>query len=737
MADIEAKHHVDQIPGGEQLPDAIPRRERVEVSSVTDVQPGIRAYAESSNWMSSLGSYVATQSSNAIAGKLGTELGKKPQGDIGIPLTDFDKVMQKSYETQTQSTLGLQAQKLITQSNLELAAQPRISQGMIAKSQKEVGMGLNKILSLAPESIRGNMEYHYGSIMINQSAQLTERMIQEQKQDRLDILAVSNKSNNQSLHSIAMGGHDINRNGDSDSALSILQSTYAANNSAAATHDITELQASISNDAARQSYLSGKYSRLAIEAEKNKSLPAFLKDLADNPPRDIKDKDHEAVYRNVLSTIQEQHALRSEDENYQSQLMHNRIATNPTNITDQDWNDFASKVSPLKNEQMKFTLIQALKSKANDGLEVSNLIQNYGNAEAQANATPKTQNAAFYQAVTTTLKNNPNLTPDQAEVQVAMSAGAAVPVFTQTLKNKLWSGDPAQMDSAAMQIRELKNLHAGHALIGLNDQDMGLFSQYESVRNPVDPTIGARLAIENSQNFDPAVLKVTQSKWSNLVDTNTRLAKVDVDNWILNKFGFSNQKSSIWHPFTNNFDSPFMGTVYAADILNKYKSYFESTRGNETTATKMTQEYVDNNYGQTEVNGSKQWTLHPIEKTIGFKGNDGVPIIHQDMARQFAEPLSRLKAAYDNHASNEYWTIEPTVKGGALKLTKHERAKLGTTAKTYNAILIGNNFDQWDVNIETEYGPRNLFLESPMLGVMSYTPDRKWIIEKYNGKPNG
>jgi len=738
MSDLDFTHQVQQIPAGESLPNPIQRRVGAETSAIPNIQGAVSQYANSANWMSSLGSHVATQASNAIASRLGNELGQKPQGNIGIPLTEFDAVMTKSYEMQSQSTLGLQAQKLITQSNLELAAAPRISEAMIAKSEKQISLGLNKIFSLAPESIRLGLENHYGSVMINQSAQLANRMLTEQKQDRLDTLAVSNKLNNQNIHSLAMAGHDLDKNGDSIAALHILKLTHDAIDSSAATHDISRDEALTYKDATRQSYLSGKYSRLAIEAEKNKTLPAFMRSLADKPPSDIRDQDHQAVYNNVLSTIQEQQTLRSQDENYQSQIMQNRIATNPMSITEQDWNEYAGKVSPIRNEQMKFHLIQALKSKNQENIGVTSLIQNYNNPEAQANATPKIQNAAFYQNVATTLKRNPNLTQDQAEVQVAMSAGATVPVFTQTLKNKLWSGDPAQMDSAVMQIQELKNLHSGHALVGLNDQDLGLFSQYEALRNPADPTIGAKLAIENSQNFDPAVLKVVQTKWSNLIDTNTRFAKVDVDDWILNKFGFyTEDQYSVFHPFRKTFDSPFMSTVYAADVLNKYKSFFESTRGNETLATKMTQEYVDSNYGQTEINGSKQWTLHPIEKTIGFKGNDGIPVIHQDMARQFATPLAKLKEAYDNKASDEYWTIESGAKGKAFRLTKHERAQLGTKTKTYDAVLIGNNFDQWDVNIQTEYGPRNLFLESPMLGVMSYTPDRQWIINTYNGKPNG
>src|SRR4030095_13374662 len=114
MADLEFKHGVQQIPAAEPLAPTVKRSVSAETSTIPDLQGAISKYAEDTNWMSRIGSEVAVRSSNAIAAKLGSELGKNPQGDIGIPLTEFDATMQKSYETQAEATLGIQAQKLIT-----------------------------------------------------------------------------------------------------------------------------------------------------------------------------------------------------------------------------------------------------------------------------------------------------------------------------------------------------------------------------------------------------------------------------------------------------------------------------------------------------------------------------------------------------------------------------------------------------------------------------------------------
>ena len=735
MADLDFKHNVQQIPAT-PLPEATKRTVGTEIGRTPDIQGATSAYAANTNWMSELGATVAAKSSNAFAARIGSELGKNPQGEIGPSFTEFDKALEQSYKAQAGSTLGLQAQTLISKTNLELAAMPRLDAGTIAKSQQKVVQGLSKIFSFAPDSIRPELEHQYGSVMIAQNEHLTNRMIVEQREDRRNNFELSAKVANQNAYSLGLTGVDLDKNGDSKPGLSIIKTVEQQAAAALDMRDITPETKKVAIDSARQSYLSGKTIRIGLQKQKEGKLGEFEKDLADNPEKyGIGPDDHNTVMNNFMAYMNNQKALRAEDESLKSQEMHNRIATDPTSITGAEWTAFENSVSPLKASQMQFNLIQALKSKNDEGMNVANLLQHYGDAVAQANASPKVQNAAFNKNVENTMQKNPMITRDQAEVQVGMSAGAEVPVLTKSLKNKLWSGDPVQMDSAARQINEFKELKAGHALSGLNDQDLGLYAQYEALRNPADPTIGAKLAIDNSQNQDPGVKKVIDTKWQNIVDNNTRLAKVDVDDWILTKFGFSTQNKTTGFFGRKQFDSPFMSTVYASDIMNKYKAFFNSTRGNENLATQMTQEYVDANYGQTEVNGSKQWTLHPIEKTIGFQGSDGIPAIHKDILRQMTEPMAKLKEAYDKKESNEYWSIEaPSNKNKPMKLVQHRRSEVGTTTKEYDMLLIGSNFDSWDVNVQTDHGPQNLFLNAPMLGVMTYTPDRDWIKDEYMGK---
>jgi hypothetical protein len=207
MADLDFRHHVSQIPQGEQLPNAVPRREKIQSASIPDFQGTLDKYGEATNWMSEVGSLVAQKSSDAIATKLGGELGKNPQGELGPSFTNFDKELAQSYAVQAQSTLGLQAHKLIMQSNLELAQQPRLSSEMIAKTQQSTFQGLEKIFSLAPESVRPHLEHQYGSIMINQNEHLVERMLREQKEDQRNNTILASETNAQNAYAFGLSGN--------------------------------------------------------------------------------------------------------------------------------------------------------------------------------------------------------------------------------------------------------------------------------------------------------------------------------------------------------------------------------------------------------------------------------------------------------------------------------------------------------------------------------------------------
>ncbi len=184
MAEMDFTHNVSEVPAGQPLPESYKGRAKVDITQFPDMTGAIDNYAEASNWMSNIGSYVAGKASEAIAQRVGGELGKKPQGNIGIPLTDFDKTMQETYNTQAQATLGLQANKLINDSAMDAAKADRITPDLIKKTNDSISLGLQNIFKNAPSQVAPSLQLQYGTHAMSLTSELTNRMIGEQHEDR-------------------------------------------------------------------------------------------------------------------------------------------------------------------------------------------------------------------------------------------------------------------------------------------------------------------------------------------------------------------------------------------------------------------------------------------------------------------------------------------------------------------------------------------------------------------------
>jgi hypothetical protein len=162
------------------------RHVTAEEQGVADYGNAFRQLGAAQNNLSAIGSSVAQSASNALAEQLGGEAGKTPHGPLGLSLTDFDKRFAQSYSTQAHATLGLQANKLINDSNMEVAKAARVTPQLIAKSQQNISIGLQKIYELAPRDVRTSLETTFGATQLSQAEQLNKRMLNEQKQDRYE-----------------------------------------------------------------------------------------------------------------------------------------------------------------------------------------------------------------------------------------------------------------------------------------------------------------------------------------------------------------------------------------------------------------------------------------------------------------------------------------------------------------------------------------------------------------------
>lgn len=706
------------------------RQVKAEATATPEFQSAVQNLAASQNNLSAIGAGVAQSASNAMATQLGYETGKNPIGDLTPPITEFDKNFSESYHSQANATLTLQGEKLLTETQIEMSKPARLTPDLIAKTNAQLQTGLDKIAENAPTAIKGHLKAGFDSSVLNQNKQYETKMISEQREDQKNTLINAMELSTKNALELASNG-DVKGARNAVIASQNMAVTLSNNKF------VTPEAARIAHESAVQAELDGTYINKAMQAEKEGKLAEFQKNYADNKPANMTNEQWVATGQAFNKQMNFLQGLRQQDENLRSQQMLNQIATNPSSITGTQWKTFADSVSPLQAEQVRFKYIQALKSNNSGTIDADSLIRNFSNPEVWANSTDKNKNAAFNKQVDYSVQNSQNtptpLSHEQAQVQVAASAGGEIPVFTNDLKNKIHSGNPAYIESASQQIHALKEMGAGQALRGLSKEDNSLYSLYESLRASRDPLTAAREATDIIHNQDPAVQEMNKQKWSNFVSSKASGTP-------LSDFALSQVKLN-----KKDFGSVSMAQVYGTEILNVFQGYYTTLNGDQETALKLTKDFVDENFGDTGVNGGRQKTLHPVEMVVGFKNSDGVPYIQKDMIKQINDKLLPIKESYQKKTSNEYWETVPLsdkthgvfrTTYDPVKIKRHTRVNINgvETEKvdTFDVILHGNNFDNYDVAIMSKSGLRNLFQEAPYLGITTYTPNKDKILANYN-----
>lgn len=730
MADLEFRHGVSQVPAGAELPSPYHRTVSAEVTPTNSMYGGISEYADASNWMSRIGSTVAAKASNAIATKLGAEMGRNPKGDLGIPLTEFDEVMQKSYKTQAQATLGLQANRLITESNIEMAKANRITPELIDKTNKNISMGLKNIFSNAPADIQPHLEYQFGNVQLGQMADLTERMLREQKTDRKNNTALASNMN-------AEHGYSFGLRGDEKAGLAAIENTRKLNEADVASR-ITDPQTAKTNvDTVRKSYLSGKVIHEYEKAKSDGKGEEYLKSLADKKPDDISDTDYMSVTNNLLAYVNHQDQLRNEDEQLRLAKFNVAITQNPMSPDmGSQLQDLKNNVTPVAFEKAQLNYINAVKTYNKEQGELTDASAVWNDPGAFSRLTEKAINRNFDNMTSKLYQQKADegkpISMEEAEVQVASSAGGKIPVFQKSLENKLLSGNPQSIASASDQIEMLNHMEAGRTYEGISQRAKAIATMFQQQRGSMPDTDLARQLTDNLSNIDPTMQKTLDNSWNQILSV--KGASGPGSNKSLAQFALSEVGLN-----DNELGGKYFGVIYGNDIYNQLNSNYIATRGDYSAAQKMTQDYVDNHYGRTYVNGEQQITDSPIEKYLGYKGNEVTPYIQKDLLDQLSVSFAKAK---EEHPS-DYWEIVPPKKQDsslmgrffsdtAPEVTRHVVTQNGVKEYRYPVNLVGRAGNQWDVVVKTPYGQRNLFLVAPHVGVTTYHPNKEAIDKDFS-----
>eukprot|EP00918_Siedleckia_nematoides_P023845 GHVU01051446.1.p1 GENE.GHVU01051446.1~~GHVU01051446.1.p1 ORF type:complete len:468 (+),score=51.72 GHVU01051446.1:192-1406(+) len=389
----------------------------------------------------------------------------------------------------------------------------------------------------------------------------------------------------------------------------------------------------------------------------------------------------------------------------------------------QQLQELKNNVSPEAYEKAQLHYVNAVKNFNTENGNVNSALASWNDPSSFARLTEKGINKAFDMQVTRYVQqrqdqNNP-ISRDEAEVQVASSAGGKVPVFEKALDNKLLSGSPANISSAANQIEMLNHMERGQVYAGISTKAKAVATLFQQQQGSMPDSDLARQITDNLSNVDEKMQKTLDNSWNLILSSKGAGglgASKSLGNFALKEVGLN----------TKELGGTYFGVIYGNDIYDQLQSNFTATRGDFQAAKKMTQDYVDQHYSETHVNGMKQISDSSVEKYLGYKGTTITPYVQQDILNQLSTSFEQAK----KDSPNDYWETLP-LKNGVAEVVRNVMTKEGKKQYRYPVNLLGRAGNQWDVVVQTPYGNRNLFLVAPHVGVTTYQPNREAIEKDY------
>jgi hypothetical protein len=729
----------------------IERKVTAQETATPDFQSSTQKYAEATNSLSAIGAQVAQSSSNQLAAQLGYEEGKKPHGSLMPSITEFDKTFADSYHTQSQATLGLAGDKLLSDAQVTMAQANRLTPDLIDKTHKELQIGLQKLTEQAPLEVKGKLEQAFSAQLLHQTNQYKEKMITQQREDQANLIKNGIDLNIKNATELALSGDYQSAAKARDTAISIAQSGYSG-------RYITPETARVSKETAQQAYYNGIWSHQAKIAYEQNRLPAFMKEYGSDL-HGMTNEQHMAAGQAITQQVSFMKQMRSEYENINVVQFQQQIAENVNAISSNEITALKSKVSPLQYEQLQLEYIKRKRTFNEENQGANNIIEGFTDKNIFPRATTTQKNKAFDSQVLSYMqsmqKQGKPIDINKAQAFVATTAAGAIPGYVDVLNAKLASTNPVDIETAGRSISYITQRGKGANLDGLNDKSIAMYEMYQSLRR-------SKIPQEAAQEAYNAVYPPKTEENKRILD----------DNWNDNIKTIKSDTGKLKY-FTE------LGGIDSDDLVdrNGYIEQAESllranyilTNGDLDTAKKITSDAIKNTYGTSYVNGKKQTTFYPLENAVGIP-SDGVAFIQEDIIEFANKELASTKAAFDAGALPYYYEVEPRqgtdskhantvlqkyfTEGSYLERKLQEGSEIiihkhwkNGTRETYPLIVKADPWlsktpnpkkpytGGWDIVLGTENGYIPINRENPMLdNFLVYRPDIEKIKAKYLSK---
>lgn len=600
-----------------------------------------RNIASSTTLMSDIGARVAQSANQQMATQLGLEQGQNPHGTMFPPITEFDKHFVQSYNTQAQATLSIQAEKLISDSQIQMSKASRLTPALVEKTNAQVAAGLAQIANNAPMGVKQQLQANFASQMISNNQQYQTKIISQQREDQKNNLVAALDLNAKNASNLAMQGN-------LDAAAKLVEQSQNMARNGHQTNLITPQQAQVASDTVKQAFVNGKYVSEAKAALDQGKYPEWAAKFSNNPDK-LPNDQWQAAVGAVSQQIGFVENLRKQDEALRTANMNLAMIKDPTGITGTMIQDFKDNVSPLTYANFQISYQNTLDKNLRDTNNVHAATANFSNNDTFRNFSDK----ALLGALDTQAKakaEQEGVNMPEAEMQIAATAAGPIKGYLARLDTKAQSGNPQQLNEAITARDYIAASNHPQNVYGLKPESNAMMNNFLALKANHDEPTAAAMAREVVYNADTQQAKALDEQYSNYIKTRK---KSETESMFALRMADIDKDAFVNVPELTQY------------VNNKFESYYRLNKGNNEMANLQLRQDINQTFDYDTTNGRKQFALFPIKKFYNLPENSN-GFIHQDIKEQVEGQLKETKDLYDKGQFDYFWEVKPTVSSEEL-----------------------------------------------------------------------
>lgn len=612
--------------------------------------------ASSPSVTAQIGAQVASAATMRLMNEKGLELGKDPQGNLPIlPINDYLKQLNQSYDAQSQATLSLRAQDVINKANEEMAKNPALTSADIQVYQATLKDTLTDIAQLAPTGIRESLENSFGSTLQNNTHQYVLKMNAQQRKEAADRQDVYIDSEQRKMQEAAINGDEFAAEDAYANSLAQLQERKESRNMTAQEYDAKVRELDIV-------YQQSKMLNEAFAAEKkhgNDGIEKYLAHMDDKKPDGMSYADYSVAMQGVITAIAQR---QQHKQSNRSMMMSEAITTAVVTGQPPSVQQTMALKDELTTQQFNETMLRinsVLTQKAAKMTAEDKLYANRMSGEAWYEANPKAQKVVFDKMVMDEQRAAQAKGQELSEIQAMTNVAKTVPIPTRAyqdrLAQKISSGSPQEAMEAAFAFQTMTggDFQDAAKVTGLDDKAKVAAAMMNlNASNDLSPEEKVSLARNAAYNRTTEQSKAIDAAY-------VRFKKANLST--------PSEIKAFVKDLTGTIDTTLVHEANSLtdDILATHKKFFDLAGSNEEVAKQLTQDYVNNHYGYTNINGTKEYVLNPVERTVGRLTSSSIPLIQEDAVTQLNDQLKLNNDRYAQGLSDVKYEVEmPKAKDG-------------------------------------------------------------------------